>query len=246
MDMAGARAWVDRWDRQQERYIPEREGRFDVIVDVVAQVTANEPAPVVLDLGCGPGSLSARLAARLPKASIVALDLDPVLLTLARHAYPDAARFVDADLASPGWLALSGPVDAAVSTTALHWLDEDRLPEVYADLAERLRPGGVLVNGDNLYDEQPTLAELASGVRAARAERAGVNGNEEWAAWWETVAADPELGGLLAERDRRGLTRGSRNELPLRRHVELLRAAGFTEVGTVWQLGDDVVLVAVR
>ena len=28
-------------------------------------------------------------------------------------------------------------------------------------------------------------------------------------------------------------------------HVDLLRAAGFAEVGTIWQSGDDRVLVAV-
>jgi trans-aconitate methyltransferase len=34
----------------------------------------------VLDLGCGPGSLAGRLAARLPTAEIIGLDQDPVLL----------------------------------------------------------------------------------------------------------------------------------------------------------------------
>jgi SAM-dependent methyltransferase len=248
MDVNAARALVERWDHQQERYIADREERFTVIADVVAQVTANDPEPLVLDLGCGPGSMSVRLAARVPRATIVGLDQDPVLLALGRGCYQDVVRFVDIDLAAPGWskdLALPGPVDAAVSTTALHWIPEDRLGAVYDEVAGLLRPGGVLVNGDNLYDEQPTVAKLAAGVLDARAERVGVTDNEDWTSWWQAVTAEPALAGAVAERERRG-ARGGITEFSVRRHTELLRAAGFTEVGTVWQSGDDVVLVAVR
>ncbi|OLT16976.1 hypothetical protein BJF78_13655 [Pseudonocardia sp. CNS-139] len=63
-----AAAWIDRWDAQQTRYIADREERFAVIGDVVAHALGPAGDPVVLDVGCGPGSLSARLAHRLPGA----------------------------------------------------------------------------------------------------------------------------------------------------------------------------------
>jgi SAM-dependent methyltransferase len=248
MDVNTAREWIERWDRQQQRYIADREERFAVVGDVVARVTAGTPAPLVLDLGCGPGSMAVRLANRLPEATIVGVDQDPVLLALARVGHQDLARFVDADIALPGWskaLELAGSADAAVSTTALHWIPEDRLGGVYEEVAGLLRPGGVLVNGDNLYDEQPTLAELAVAVLDGRAERVGVTGNEDWSVWWRAVSAEPALADAVAERALRG-ARGGITELSVRRHAELLRAAGFAEVGTVWQTGNDVVLVAVR
>lgn len=248
MDVNTARTLIERWDHQQERYIADREERFTVIADVVAQVTANDPAPLVLDLGCGPGSMSVRLANRLPKATVVGVDQDPVLLALGRSCYPDLVRFADVDLTVPGWstgLGLPGPVDAAVSTTALHWIPADRLGAVYEEAAGLLRPGGVLVNGDNLYDEQPTVAALAAAVLDARAARAGVTDNEDWTAWWAAVTAEPSLAGAVAERERRG-ARGGITEFSVRRHSDLLYAAGFSEAGTVWQSGNDVVLVAVR
>ena len=37
----------------------------------------------MLDLGCGTGSVTLRLLSRLPSARVVALDVDPVLLTIA-------------------------------------------------------------------------------------------------------------------------------------------------------------------
>ena len=58
--------------------MPEREERFAVIADVVEVVAGGRPR--VLDLGCGPGSLSVRILDRLPAASVVAVDADPVLL----------------------------------------------------------------------------------------------------------------------------------------------------------------------
>ena len=51
--------WVRRWDDQQQHYMVNREERFDVILDVVAEVTGGAPR-AVLDLCCGPGSLAAR------------------------------------------------------------------------------------------------------------------------------------------------------------------------------------------
>ena len=75
LDAAAARDWIERWDRQQEVYMPDREDRFTALIDAVEAGTGR-PDPLVLDLGCGPGSLAVRLLARLPEATIVAVDAD--------------------------------------------------------------------------------------------------------------------------------------------------------------------------
>lgn len=145
LSLATAEQWVERWELQQQRYAVDREERFTVIADVVEHVTAGRAGrPLVVDLGCGPGSLAARLVRRLPDAEIVAVDRDPVLLELGRTHHPDAARYVDAEIGGPGWtgtLGLDRPLDAAVSTTALHYLDRDTLLRTYRQLASLLRPG---------------------------------------------------------------------------------------------------------
>ncbi|XGU19310.1 hypothetical protein ACETU7_30340 [Rhodococcus sp. 3Y1] len=51
---------VRQWDDQQAAYIADREKRFDVILDVLELQHAHTPFTVV-DLACGPGSLSARI-----------------------------------------------------------------------------------------------------------------------------------------------------------------------------------------
>jgi SAM-dependent methyltransferase len=251
---AAARGWIERWDAQQAGYVPHREERFTALIDAVA-AAAGRDDPLVLDLGCGPGSLAARLLDRLPAATVVAVDADPVLLALGRAAVGrPGLRFADQDLREPGWAAALGldrPADAAVSTTALHWLAQGELAALYAELATALRPGGVLINGDHLADDAPTLARLGDALLDAERQRQYPAGPpeqpENWTDWWAAVLADPVLAGPAARR-------GDRSRLPahhtaqsefLEMHVAALRAAGFSEIGTIWQHGASRLLCAV-
>lgn len=241
LDPLLARTWLSRWDAQQERYVAEREARFTAIIDALAHAMTGTAEPLVVDLGCGPGSLSTRIAERLPAAQVIGVDLDPLLLGLARSAHPGTIRFVEADLRIPGWsrsLGLERPVDAVVSSTALHYLPADQLGRVYAEMAEMTRPGGVFVNADNLFDPQPGIADLAAALRRDR-----VNGGEDWDAWWRAVRSEPELAALAASRQH---DHGGDHHLSVAEHISALQVAGFAQIGTVWQVGDDVILVALR
>ena len=131
LDTGTAQGWIDRWDAQQTHYLPDREDRFTALIDAV-EAGAGRPDPLVIDLGCGPGSLAVRLLDRMPDATVIAIDTDPVLLALGRVGYGGRGglRFADLDLRTPGWagsLGLDRPADAAVSTTALHWLRAQEL-----------------------------------------------------------------------------------------------------------------------
>ncbi|ANB04514.1 methyltransferase [Streptomyces ambofaciens] len=252
ISMAVAKAWVERWERQQQRYAVDREERFTVITDVVEHVTAGRPRPLLLDLGCGPGSLAARLAERLPDAEIVAADMDPLLLELGRTHHANAARYVDTVIGADGWtdaLGLRRPLDAAVSTTALHYLPEPVLLDTYRRLAALLCPGGVLVNGDHFPPAERSCSGVTAHVGRRRAERTGGHAHEDWQAWWTAAARDPELADLVAERAQRRAARAGGAggaDLSADRHAELLRRAGFRHVAPVWQFGDSAVLVALK
>jgi SAM-dependent methyltransferase len=251
-----ARGWIERWDRQQEEGLPDREDRFTALIDAVEEGTGR-PDPLVLDIGCGPGSLAVRLLARLPRATVIGVDADPVSLTLGQAAYSDlpGLRFADLDLRVPGWparLGLDRAPDAAVSTTALHWLPEPDLRAVYAELASVLRPGGLLLDGDHFTlddKESPVLARLDVALRQREDRRRFPGGHaENWHDWWDAVAADPVLAPHVAERNRRRVEAGHHGDsesTQLATHVEALRAAGFAEVGTLWQRGDSRLLCGV-
>lgn len=122
------RAWQESWDRQQEWYLPDREERFRVMLDMVEAAVG--PEPRVLDLACGTGSITDRLLRRFPGATSTGVDLDPALLAIARGYFAGDERvsFVTADLKDPGWAGLLpyGSYDAVLTATALHWLPRPR------------------------------------------------------------------------------------------------------------------------
>lgn len=252
MSTAVARTWVERWERQQQHYAVDREERFTVIADVVEHVVAGREAPLLLDLGCGPGSLAARLAARVLDAEIVAVDMDPVLLELGRAHHGRVARYVDAVIGEDGWtdaLDLARPLDAAVSTTALHYLPEPVLLRTYRQLAGLLRPGGVVVNGDHFPPRTAASSRLTAHVGRCRAERTGTRTAEDWHSWWQAAAQDPQLAHLFAQRDQREKARRghtARWHLTADDHARLMRQAGFQDVTSVWQVGDSCVLVGAK
>jgi SAM-dependent methyltransferase len=252
---AEARDWIDRWDEQQQDYMPEREERFTALIDVVEE-HVGRPDPVILDLGCGPGSLAARLLDRIPAATVIAVDADPLLLALGRARWTSGKpRFADRDLRAPGWsrgLGLDRPADAAVSTTALHWLTPHALSALYAELATVLRPGGLLLNGDHMREDAakaPTLVRLGRALIEREERRCAPQGRaESWTGWWAAAKADAGLAGLVARREALSLDsehHGSGSGL-LSVQVTALRAAGFTEIGTLWQRGDNRLLCAVH
>jgi SAM-dependent methyltransferase len=246
-------AWLRRWDRQQTGYLPNREDRFNAMLDVLAAQLPEDF--VAVDLACGPGSISERLLARFPKARSIAVDLDPVLLAIGQGAlgtFDGRLRWVDADLSQEDWVQKIGEsqVDAVLSTTALHWLTAEALIQVYRQLGELIRPGGVFLNGDHMKfpPHMEGFQKVAEAVRERR--RAGAfepGGAETWEAWWNAIKAESSLAELVAERDRRFGALHARGSTPrYELHVAALRDAGFREAGVIWQNMDNRVLMAIR
>lgn len=203
--------WIARWDAMQTAYLPYREERFSIMLDVVADVLGDDF--VALDLACGPGAISQRLLARFPQARSVAVDYDPALLALGRGALGEAdgrLRWVEADLRDPAWIDRLGEtrVDAVLSTTALHWLDAGPLTRLYAQIGGLVPPGGVVLNGDHMAfpPHLPTFRMLADTYISRRRAQVFAEGNdreEDWRAWWAAFAQEPGIEPLVVERERR-------------------------------------------
>jgi SAM-dependent methyltransferase len=229
--------------------MPDREVRFAAMIDIVEALCG--PAPDVVDLGSGPGSLSRRILDRLPQARVTAIDMDPVLLAIGRHALGDQGgrlQWLDADLRSRWSAHAEGRVNAAVSTTALHWLQSSALAALYRHLGTVLAPGGVFVNGDRM-EFPPDLPRLAAAARSIREAQAPPDASaaETWEQWWAAVEQEPGLAAEVAERNRRHHDHPDHEHAAdLAAHIEGLHQAGFAEVGTIWQHLADRVLVAIR
>ncbi|MFC5060480.1 class I SAM-dependent methyltransferase [Saccharothrix xinjiangensis] len=247
---------LGRWDVQQTAYIADRDRVYEVMFEVLTHLRPAEDL-VVLDLACGPGAISGRLLDRLPKARAVALDVDPVLLTIGEAALGDfdgRLRWVRADLRDPDWpTALDddgadGAFDAVLSSTALHWLDPATLVATYRRAFRLLRPEGVLLNADHLpHPPGSRLREVCDALALDRRDRAVAGGAESWEAWWEAAEAQPELADAFAQRATLW-PEGARDwaAASYRFTEAALLDAGFAEAGVVWQDLQERIVVGLR
>ena len=91
----------------------------------------------LLDVGCGTGILTARLAGELKAELVAGCDFSFGMLEQARHRAPQVAWAQGDALRLP---VRDSAVDAVVSTEAFHWFpDHDA---ALAEMARVLRPGG--------------------------------------------------------------------------------------------------------
>ncbi|HEV8064788.1 MAG TPA: methyltransferase domain-containing protein [Acidimicrobiales bacterium] len=138
MTVSGSEAAVvaARWDPgQYNRFADDRARPF---FDLVSRV--NHPGALdVVDLGCGPGNLTAELWNRWPGARLLGIDSSPEMLAAAAPLeVPGRIEFQLADVRS--WEP-DRQFDVIVSNATLHWVPG------HIDLLERfvswLAPGGV-------------------------------------------------------------------------------------------------------
>lgn len=243
------RAWQDSWDRQQQWYLPDREERFTIMLDMVEAVVGT--APRVLDLACGTGSITDRLLKRFPEATSVGVDLDPALLTIAEGTFAGDERvtFVTADLKDPDWAAAlpHDSYDAVLTATALHWLYSEPLAALYGQVAGLVRDGGVFMNADHMPDPAtPRLNAAESAYRHRRMDRAKAEGVLDWKEWWQLAAQDPVLAGPTAKRFEIYGEHADGDMPSVEWHARTLREAGFAEARPVWASPSDAVVLGLK
>ena len=252
-------ALLASWDKQQTAYVAFREDRFSLMLQALADHVGTKFTFV--DLGCGPGSLTQRILDAFPLATAIAVDTDPVLLRMAHHAlarFGERVKLVDVDMRSPDWTGKLPVqhIDAAVSTTALHWLMPNDLIRVYGDVVALMLEGGMVLNGDHLaYDTTERFSHHLAEADKDRAQRrlVAAPGTRDWDAWWADLAREPALRDAFAQRAERQAAAekcyGPCHQSPLSNlalHTLALRNAGCSEVTTIWQRFDDRVLMGIK
>ena len=124
-----------KWD--PARYVQFGDYRDRPFFDLTARVHAEAPRRVV-DLGCGPGNLTATLAARWPGAAVEGLDSSAEMLAQSGQAAAatENLSFRLADIAA--WTP-APDTDVVVTNAALQWVPGHR--ELLPRWLEALRPG---------------------------------------------------------------------------------------------------------
>jgi release factor glutamine methyltransferase len=144
---------------------PETEG---LVVRVIDLCKAAE-APRIVDVGTGSGAIAVALAKHLPRARLVATDVSPEALAVARanaarHGVAERIEFVACDLLDDP--AAAGPWDVIASNPP--YVREDEFESLPPDV-RLYEPRGALVAG-------PRGVEVVERLAAAAAERLAAGG----------------------------------------------------------------------
>ncbi len=144
------------------------------MLERLADLCGGDPGPRLVDLGCGPGNITFRLARRWPHAAVLGLDGSPRMLELARQralAAPDLAahqlRFeqVLLPLAEPA--AFADSFTAVVCNSLLHHLHDPQV--LWRTVAQLAAPGGFVYVQDLRRPASPEAVEALVAAEMAGA-----------------------------------------------------------------------------
>lgn len=168
-------------------YLAFADHRGRPFFDLVSRIGAESPRRVV-DLGCGPGNLTATLAQRWPDALLEAVDSSPEMVAAARE------RGLDAVVGDIGAWVPAPDTDVVVSNAALQWLPD------HAELV--VRWAGELAEGAWIAFQVPRNTELPShrAMRdvASRPEFAAALADMPWREG-NSVESPERYAGMLAD-----------------------------------------------
>ena len=138
------------WD--PDLYLKFDAYRRQPAIDLLARIDLTTPVRV-FDLGCGPGNVTALLAARWPSAKVTGLDSSQEMLAQARVRDP-SINWVQQDISA----FASKDVDLIFSNAAFNWVpDHERvIPHLVSGLSE----GGVLAMQMPRNYAQPSHTEI--------------------------------------------------------------------------------------
>jgi len=127
-DAARAQTWDPKSYEKHAGFVP-------ALGAPVLELLAPEPGEAILDLGCGDGALTEKLAQA--GAEVIGVDSSAEQVEAAK------ARGLDARVADCQALDFQQAFDAAFSNAALHWMKDP--DAVISGVARALRPGGRFV-----------------------------------------------------------------------------------------------------
>jgi ubiquinone/menaquinone biosynthesis C-methylase UbiE len=126
-------------------------GRISRLHDAIAEAAAPAPGREILEIGCGTGAVSERLAAG--GASVTAFDQNPAMLEQARARLQSTRqpeiRFIERTASEIDTLP-ERAFDAVVASLCLSEMGASERAFVLREAAARLRPGGVLAVADEV------------------------------------------------------------------------------------------------
>jgi tRNA (cmo5U34)-methyltransferase len=208
-------------------FVPRRDEQIQALVELIPD---RDQLFTVLDLCCGEGLLAEAILERYPQAFVLGLDGSPEMLERAgKHLAPYSSRvnLKTFDLAQSSWRCFDQPIQAVVSSLAIHHLDGMEKRQLFSDIHAMLAPSGALLIADLVWPAHPLAWVYAAQAwdDAVRLQASQVDGHLtayhffEESRWNTYRYYDPE-----------DIDKPS----PLFDQLTWLQQAGFTAIDVFW------------
>jgi demethylmenaquinone methyltransferase/2-methoxy-6-polyprenyl-1,4-benzoquinol methylase/phosphoethanolamine N-methyltransferase len=112
--------------------------------ETITKLAYIKPGDTVLDMGCGPGSLTIRAKMRAGQSGqVYGVDPSPEMIEVARRNAAEAGVAVNFQLGVAEALPFeTGTMDVVVSRLVMHHLPGDLKQRAFAEIQRVLKPGG--------------------------------------------------------------------------------------------------------
>jgi len=144
-----------------DAFVPRRREQVAVICALLDSL----PQATVLELACGEGILTAEILREHPPVVVTAVDASAAMLAAARRRlapFGSRASLIEADLTDESWR--TGWYGAAVTSLAVHHLDDAGKRAMMRAVYELLSPGGVYVQADLMLPATPVATAVAAAL----------------------------------------------------------------------------------
>ncbi len=240
--------WVERFEKMQKRYLVRQEERFATITRLVG--AKEDKVNLVIELGCGVGSLTQRLLEAFGEAKVITIDFDPTLLMLAEARlakYGPRAEIVQHDLRRKSWTnCIQSKADAIVSATTLHWFSAEELARLYGEFGELLKPGGIFLNADHVGSDSAAIQKSWEEQREIMRHEEQYGDGDRWSEFFQAYADALNMDVDSIRQRVAGEWVGVEEGLPLSWHFDRLRECGFVSADCFWRCDCDAVYGAIR
>ncbi|MGB3513111.1 MAG: class I SAM-dependent methyltransferase [Microcoleaceae cyanobacterium] len=145
--------------------IPLASEQIDVMLRIIQKVRPQ--VNNFLDLGCGDGILGRAIINKYPQVQGVFLDLSTAMIEAAKAKFTDNKQgkyeFIHQDFGKAEWLDTvreKAPFDLVVSGFAIHHLPDARKQELYGEIYQLLKPGGLFLNLEHVASPTQLIESL--------------------------------------------------------------------------------------
>lgn len=206
---------------QINRCVPRYEEMLWAVLDYLPK---DLDPKTILELGCGTGNLTVKLAEKYSAAHFHLADFSAGMIAECQKRLGPAAKITPH---IQDFRALSFPensLDLVASTISLHHLTDPEKPSLFKNIASWLRPGGVFVFSDQFAGKTKEIYARHLAHWRTAAQKLGAT-EAEWTAWMDHQSAHD-------------------HHSPIADQMQWLAEVGFVEIDCPWRYLLWTVLIA--